>query len=238
MGRMNDQGLMSIGIFSLRGGLSISALRYYDEIGLLTPAAVDPQTNYRRYHPDQLEAARAICILRALELPVEEVREAIGSDESALHRVLERHRDRLANHTRALYRITAAVDQFMQKGLPVPQQTSCKPVQITVHTDDIPKLVRFYVDVFGAEFNESISSFQFGTWKTDSFFLLTIERRENGHPGGTSCFGVLVDDLEDVHRRALTAGAAEVHPPRDFDWKPRTSIIEDPSGNRIALSQA
>lgn len=34
---------MSIGMFSFRSGLSIPALRHYDEVGLLAPAFVDPQ---------------------------------------------------------------------------------------------------------------------------------------------------------------------------------------------------
>ena len=44
MDHMNDEGLMSIGIFSLRGGLSIPALRYYDEIGLLANRSKSPST--------------------------------------------------------------------------------------------------------------------------------------------------------------------------------------------------
>lgn len=238
---MNDDHLMSIGTFALRVGLSIPALRYYDAIGLLTPAAVDPSTGYRRYHPGQCEAARLVCILRAIELPVDEVRDAISSDGTDIEQVLERHRNRLVSHTRALHRMTAAVDQYLRKGLPMPQQTTCRPVQITIHSDDVARTVRFYGDVFDAEFNESISSFQFGTWKTDSFFLLTIEPQSvenNGYPGRNACFGFLVEDLERLHQRALDAGATEVHAPRDFDWKPRTSIIDDPDGNRIALSQA
>jgi hypothetical protein len=38
--------------------------------------------------------------------------------------------------------------------------------------------------------------------------------------------------------RALAAGATEVSVPRDYEWRPRTSILDDPSGNRIALHQA
>jgi DNA-binding transcriptional MerR regulator len=237
---MTDERLMSIGSFALRSGLSVPALRYYDEIGLLVPTSVDPLTSYRRYHPSQLETARLVCILRALDLPVEEVREAITSDDATFQQVMERHRDRLANHTRALYRMTAAANKFVQKGIPMPQPTQCRPVQITIHADDIPQAVKFYTDVFGAEFNESISSFPFGTWKTDSFFLLTIEPQCDGgnHPGRNACYSFLVDDVDSMHQRAIDAGATEVHPPRDFDWKPRTSIVDDPSGNRIALSQA
>ena len=61
----------------------------------------------------------------------------------------------------------------------------------------------FHADVFDAEFNESTSSFRFGTWKTDSFFLLTIEPQCDPQPRYT---------------------------PRNFDWKRRTSIIDDPNG--------
>ena len=30
------------------------------------------------------------------------------------------------------------------------------------------------------------------------------------------------------HRRALDHGAAEVSPPADYAWKPRSSVIDDP----------
>lgn len=44
--------MLNIGGFSLVTGLSITALRHYDEVGLLTPAQVDPTTGYRRYRED------------------------------------------------------------------------------------------------------------------------------------------------------------------------------------------
>jgi DNA-binding transcriptional MerR regulator len=46
---VGSEDLMSIGMFSFHSGLSIPALRHYDEVGLLPPAFVDPQTGYRRY---------------------------------------------------------------------------------------------------------------------------------------------------------------------------------------------
>jgi predicted enzyme related to lactoylglutathione lyase len=109
-------------------------------------------------------------------------------------------------------------------------------VQVVVATHDMAEPVRFYRNVFGAPFMEDISSFQFGTSGTDSFFLLTADNwHENPAP---SSFGVLVPDVNNVHRRAIEAGASEVDPPMDYAWKPRSSIIDDPSGNRILLSQA
>lgn len=46
---MSTDDLLSIGVFSVVTGLSINALRHYDETGLLRPAFVDPDTGYRRY---------------------------------------------------------------------------------------------------------------------------------------------------------------------------------------------
>lgn len=228
---------MSIGVFSFRSGLSIPALRHYDEVGLLAPAFVDPQTGYRRYHTDQIRAARLICGLRAVDLPIEEILQLVGSDDAAVQPVLERHRRRLASRMRTLTNMTATVEEYLEKGSPMPEPTGCRPVQITIHVDDVPKSVSFYSKVFDAEFIEVISSFQFGAWNTDSFFLLTIEHVTSEHPGGGSCFGFFVDDLEAAHQRALAVGATEIQPPMEFEWKPRTSVVDDPSGNRISLTQ-
>jgi DNA-binding transcriptional MerR regulator len=46
---VNGDDLLNIGAFALATGLSIPALRRYDEIGLLKPAQVDSDTGYRRY---------------------------------------------------------------------------------------------------------------------------------------------------------------------------------------------
>jgi len=81
----------------------------------------------------------------------------------------------------------------------------------------------------------AFSSFVLGAYHTDSFFLLTVE---NWLDGGTpSSFGLLVDDVDARHTRALELGATEISPPTDYRWKPRCSVVDDPSGNRVQLSQ-
>ncbi|MFD8841544.1 MerR family DNA-binding transcriptional regulator, partial [Streptomyces pseudogriseolus] len=61
--------LLTIGAFAKASRLSPKALRLYDELGLLTPARVDPDTGYRRYAPQQLEQARLVAWLRRLGMP-------------------------------------------------------------------------------------------------------------------------------------------------------------------------
>jgi DNA-binding transcriptional MerR regulator len=73
--------MMTIGRFAELSGLSIKALRYYDETGLLTPAHVDPDTGYRWYRPGQARRAATISVLRSMGMPLERVRRAVDSPD-------------------------------------------------------------------------------------------------------------------------------------------------------------
>lgn len=64
----------TIGQLSKLFNVKISALRYYDEIGLLKPAKINHQTNYRYYSTEQFERLNVINYLRALDLPVESIK--------------------------------------------------------------------------------------------------------------------------------------------------------------------
>lgn len=68
-------GTLTIGAFAKACRLSPKALRLYDELGLLRPALVDPDTGYRYYAVGQLERARLVAWLRRLGMPLAEIRE-------------------------------------------------------------------------------------------------------------------------------------------------------------------
>ena len=70
-------GLLSIGMFSRASSLSIKMLRAYHEAGILVPAQVDRFTGYRMYTADQLADAAIVRRLRALDLPLEQVRQVV-----------------------------------------------------------------------------------------------------------------------------------------------------------------
>jgi DNA-binding transcriptional MerR regulator len=87
-----DDELLPIGMFSRASLLSIKTLRAYHESGILVPARVDPQTGYRSYTVDQLADAAIVQRLRALDLPLEQVREVIDArDPEATRRILDAH---------------------------------------------------------------------------------------------------------------------------------------------------
>lgn len=85
MARVEDD-LLSIGRFARLAGLSVGALRHYDELGVLRPADIDPDTGYRRYARSQLETARTIARLRDLEVPLDEIRDVLAIDDAAARR--------------------------------------------------------------------------------------------------------------------------------------------------------
>lgn len=70
--------MLSIGEFAQATGLTVKALRHYDERGLLVPARVDPGTRHRAYGSGQLRDALLVRALRAAGVPVETVRGALG----------------------------------------------------------------------------------------------------------------------------------------------------------------
>jgi len=65
--------MFKIGDFSRLSRISIKALRYYDDIGLLRPGMVDRFTGYRYYSADQLPRLNRIVVLKNLGLSLEEV---------------------------------------------------------------------------------------------------------------------------------------------------------------------
>lgn len=61
---------MPIGAFAKLAGLSASALRFYDDAGLLQPERVDPVTGYRLYSQSQLLHASQLRQLREIGMPL------------------------------------------------------------------------------------------------------------------------------------------------------------------------
>jgi DNA-binding transcriptional MerR regulator len=70
--------MFSIGEFARLGGVSVRTLRHYDEIGLLRPATVDPDTGYRGYSATQLGQINRIIALKELGLSLAQVRRLLG----------------------------------------------------------------------------------------------------------------------------------------------------------------
>ncbi|WP_221360201.1 MerR family transcriptional regulator [Streptomyces beigongshangae] len=75
--------MRSIGEMARDGGLSVSALRFYDRAGVLVPAWVDPVSGYRWYGPTQVEETRLLARLRRAGMPLADIRLVLAAWPSA-----------------------------------------------------------------------------------------------------------------------------------------------------------
>ena len=72
--------MFKIGDFSRLSLVSVKALRYYDERGLLKPARVDEFTGYRYYSASQLTRLNRILVLKDMGLSLEQIALLLDQD--------------------------------------------------------------------------------------------------------------------------------------------------------------
>jgi DNA polymerase-3 subunit beta len=82
--------LLTIGAFARAVGLTASALRHYDECGLLRPVEVDDVTGYRYYTPELAERARLVAKMREAGLSIAAMRIVLDGPPDEARAVLER----------------------------------------------------------------------------------------------------------------------------------------------------
>ncbi|TYP86468.1 MerR family transcriptional regulator [Blastococcus xanthinilyticus] len=83
-----DLDLLTIGSFARAVGLPTSALRHYDECGLLVPARTDASTGYRYYTPALEQRGRLIAMMRGVGVPIEQMRLVLDGDAEQARDVL------------------------------------------------------------------------------------------------------------------------------------------------------
>lgn len=74
--------MLSIGEFAGMTGLSVKALRHYDEKEVLVPSDVDGHSGYRRYAEDQVRSGVIVRALRDAGVPLPSVAAAIATGEA------------------------------------------------------------------------------------------------------------------------------------------------------------
>ncbi|MET7443187.1 MerR family transcriptional regulator, partial [Streptomyces sp. NPDC005568] len=79
---LSHDGLCSIGELAEQAGVTVKTVRFYSDRGLL-PEASRSAGGHRRYGPDALDRLRLIRSLRALDLPLPEVRRILDEEDGA-----------------------------------------------------------------------------------------------------------------------------------------------------------
>src|SRR5215831_18032107 len=109
--------LVPIGRFARLAGLSVAQLRLYDRHGLLVPAARDRRSGYRYYSRAQAAAARAIALLRSVDVPLADIRELLAAPEpERVRRVFAEHRLRVERRLAEARAALESIDRIIREG--------------------------------------------------------------------------------------------------------------------------
>lgn len=105
---------LTIGAFSRLTGLTPSALRFYDDAGLLPPADVDDSSGYRYYSPTQTSTAQLIRQLRETGMSLGDIRTILDDpDPATTGRRIDDHvaylTEQLAEATAAAHRVKSSI---------------------------------------------------------------------------------------------------------------------------------
>jgi DNA-binding transcriptional MerR regulator len=163
-----------IGEFARLGGVSVKTLRFYDQIGLLQPAAVDARTQYRLYLPRQLQELAAIRALKELGASLDDIRRVMGHAVPSAERrkLLEKLRSN-AQHSieaarRSLLWIDAALDELAdgERDIPVviKQRSAVRVASIRARVNAYPEISQLERDLQRAVVPELAGNLQGVLW--------------------------------------------------------------------------
>lgn len=183
--------LLTIGEFSRMTHLSVKALRHYQDMDVLSPAAVDPFSGYRSYDAAQVPAAQVIRRLRDLGMPLDSIRTVLGaSDTQTRNREIAAHLSRMEQQL-AQTQVSVAALRALLSG-PVPQPD--------VEFRSIPAVTALAVA-------EVVTAQDLLAWGTEVFGDLVDALAVSGaRPAG--CFGALFPgDFFEVERAEIVVFA-------------------------------
>lgn len=109
---MKRDNLFSIGEVSRLFHISISSLRHYEKIGILSPEYISPDSGYRYYGPKQFEALNTLRYLRALDMPLSEIEDFLKNKEiSTIEAKLRQQKQIVLQKQQELKRIEQKIDR-------------------------------------------------------------------------------------------------------------------------------
>ena len=144
--KLHKPKLHKIGAFAKMAGTNLRTLRYYEEVGLLQPAARS-NGGFRYYRDSDLNRIKLISDLQELGLTLEEIGNALenrhreGTRIDYFHQVsaaLDTHSELLADRINALSEQQRAIDQAREKlklysncqTIPSRENNYCEPCEM------------------------------------------------------------------------------------------------------------
>lgn len=114
-----------IGDLARAAGVTVRALRHYDQIGLLCPSGRS-ESKQRLYSVADVERLYRICVLRGLGVPLREIGAALRDEQDGLRAAARRHLERVERQIDQQHRLHTRLMQLLatlETGTePAPQQ--------------------------------------------------------------------------------------------------------------------
>ncbi|TDB93466.1 MerR family transcriptional regulator [Micromonospora fluostatini] len=128
--------LLTIGAFARAARLTPKALRLYDEVGLLPPAAVDPESGYRFYDEEQLAHARLISQLRRIGMPLADIRSVCELEPDAAARAVTAYWQQVTADTATrAHHVARLVEHLSREGVTMSDTNFSLTVRYAVRCD-------------------------------------------------------------------------------------------------------
>jgi DNA-binding transcriptional MerR regulator len=136
--------------FAAATGLSVKALRLYDQRGLLVPVRVDRATGYRRYAAGQIATAGRIALLRRAGIGLADIERFLAAPDAA---VIDRWLADLAAETAVRRRALDALASALGFGASPPEEPA---MAVIIRPVDSAAELATAFDAAGAQFDPVI----------------------------------------------------------------------------------
>ena len=244
-----------IGQVSARTGLTTRTLRYYEELGLLSPSE-RLASGHRVYASEDLRRLYRVSLLRQLGLPLSDIGRELEDSSRDLSDTIGRHIGQLDQRMAALGRHRErmiTIRESAAAGNPTDEELlDILHEMAEVDHGLTQRLTLLVYDDIEAVHDHLVAVFGFGPGM--------ITRDESGravhgelhvgdgviwmHPPSTEfelaspaslgasshCMAVMVDDVDRHHERSVAAGATVVYPPKNMSYGVREYAARDLEG--------
>ncbi len=245
-----------VGELARASGLSIRTVRYYDQIGLLSPSRRSP-AGHRLYDDADVRRLYLICLLRRVRLPLAEIRKTLDEPGWDVRHALQTHLE-LIDHQQAISaarrrRLVAMVKATGHDDSPTSTQLLetmedmtmlddivQRRISILVY-DDIQVIHAWLVRVFGLgagrlEHDDQGQCVHAEIQAGDGTIWLHQASPQFGLASpktlgaATGTIVVIVEDVDAHHRQAVAEGAEIIYPPTNQPYGYREYSARDPEG--------
>jgi DNA-binding transcriptional MerR regulator len=216
---------LGIGVFSRMTFVSVKALRHYDEIGLLAPAWVDPDSGYRHYSAAQVPVAQVIRRLRDLGMPLDQITAVVHArDVDTRNAAIAAHLRRMEHQLEETRATVASLRALIERG----------PATIPVEYRRLPQAPTIAI-------GEEVRGADMHAWLDDAFGELrstldALGLQRGGVDGALFSSELLEDErgelvafipVAESSRGARTSGRARILPETEYAIAVHVGPFED-----------